>query len=120
MIEFILEMIPYVKRIKEANEKNEVIIAVKENIIEDLEMEIEELKDKIVSFNSLKRRLAKIDNEYQKSELEKGNLIIENDKLKKENQKLENELKYYKKSLKRVYQGNNHISIIASRVNKKD
>ena len=111
MTKIILNNFNYVKELKKEIENLKFIAETNQNSV----IELSEKKRDLENINTgLKAKIRELTRdkeilEFRMQKIEKENL--ECIKIKDE---LVDELRYYKKSLKRVYQGNNHISIIAS------
>lgn len=111
MIKKILDNSKYVKELKKELGNLRYIANANQDSVIKLNEEKRELENINTSLKAKIRELTKDKEilEFRLQRIEKENL--ECIKIKNE---LEDELRYYKKSLKRVYQGNNHISMIAS------
>ena len=109
MIEQALNKIPYVKNLETQMQKYRVLASLRQDTITDLNQENQDLKNQLIGCKAKIREL-------------KGNqeiLEFNLQKRDKEIEELQKELSYYKKALKRVYQGNHHISVEVSREIKK-
>ena len=112
MIKKILDNFKYVKELKKELGNLQYIANTNQNSVIKLSEEKRDLENINTGLKAKIRELTRDKEilEFRIQKIEKENLEC----IKVRNE-LEDELRYYKKSLKRIYQGNNHISMIASK-----